>query len=201
MKSAASMKRIAVFASGNGSNAENIIRYFNTGAGAPSHGAEVVLVVCNRPGATVIDKARALGVPVSIVTREMFNDEASMTALLESRAVDAIVLAGFLLMVPPFMTARFSGRMINIHPSLLPKFGGKGMYGRHVHEAVVAAGETETGITVHLVSDHCDGGDIIFQASTPVAPTDTAADVETKVHALERAHFPAVIARWLHPSE
>lgn len=201
MKSAASMKRIAVFASGNGSNAENIIRYFNTGAGAPSHGAEVVLVVCNRPGAAVIDKARALGVPVSIVTREMFNDEASMTALLESRAVDAIVLAGFLLMVPPFMTARFSGRMINIHPSLLPKFGGKGMYGRHVHEAVVAAGETETGITVHLVSDHCDGGDIIFQASTPVVPTDTAADVETKVHALERAHFPAVIARWLHPSE
>lgn len=201
MKSAASMKRIAVFASGNGSNAENIIRYFNTGAGAPSHGAEVVLVVCNRPGAAVIDKARALGVPVSIVTREMFNDEASMMALLESRAVDAIVLAGFLLMVPPFMTARFSGRMINIHPSLLPKFGGKGMYGRHVHEAVVAAGETETGITVHLVSDHCDGGDIIFQASTPVVPTDTAADVETKVHALERAHFPAVIARWLHPSE
>lgn len=201
MKSDASMKRIAVFASGNGSNAENIIRYFNTGAGAPSHGAEVVLVVCNRPGAAVIDKARALGVPVSIVTREMFNDEASMMALLESRAIDAIVLAGFLLMVPPFMTARFSGRMINIHPSLLPKFGGKGMYGRHVHEAVVAAGETETGITVHLVSDHCDGGDIIFQASTPVAPTDTAADVETKVHALERAHFPAVIARWLHPSE
>lgn len=201
MKSAASMKRIAVFASGNGSNAENIIRYFNTGAGAPSHGAEVVLVVCNRPGAAVIDKARALGVPVSIVTREMFNDEASMMALLESRAVDAIVLAGFLLMVPPFMTARFSGRMINIHPSLLPKFGGKGMYGRHVHEAVVAAGETETGITVHLVSDHCDGGDIIFQASTPVATTDTAADVETKVHALERVHFPAVIARWLHPSE
>ena len=201
MKSAASMKRIAVFASGNGSNAENIIRYFNTGAGAPSHGAEVVLVVCNRPGAPVIDKARALGVPVSIVTREMFNDEASMTALLESRAIDAIVLAGFLLMVPPFMTARFSGRMINIHPSLLPKFGGKGMYGRHVHEAVVAAGETETGITVHLVSDHCDGGDIIFRASTPVAPTDTAADVEAKVHALERAHFPAVIARWLRISE
>lgn len=199
MKSDASMKRIAVFASGNGSNAENIIRYFNTGA--PSHGAEVVLVVCNRPGAAVIDKARALGVPVSIVTREMFNDEASMTALLESRAVDAIVLAGFLLMVPPFMTARFSGRMINIHPSLLPKFGGKGMYGRHVHEAVVAAGETETGITVHLVSDHCDGGDIIFRASTPVAPTDTAADVEAKVHALERAHFPAVIARWLRISE
>lgn len=201
MKSDASMKRIAVFASGNGSNAENIIRYFNTGAGAPSHGTEVVLVVCNRPEAAVIDKARALGVPVSIVTREMFNDEASMTALLESRAVDAIVLAGFLLMVPPFMTARFSGRMINIHPSLLPRFGGKGMYGRHVHEAVVAAGETETGITVHLVSDHCDGGDIIFQASTPIAPTDTAANVEAKVHALERAHFPAVIARWLHPSE
>lgn len=201
MKSDASMKRIAVFASGNGSNAENIIRYFNTGARAPSHGAEVVLVVCNRPGAAVIDKARALGVPVSIVTREMFNDEASMTALFESLAVDAIVLAGFLLMVPPFMTARFSGRMINIHPSLLPRFGGKGMYGRHVHEAVVAAGETETGITVHLVSDHCDGGDIIFQASTPVAPTDTPADVETKVHALERAHFPTVIARWLHPSE
>lgn len=201
MKSDASMKRIAVFASGNGSNAENIIRYFNTGAGAPSHGAEVVLVVCNRPGAAVIDKACALGVPVSIVTREMFNDEDLMNALLESRAVDAIVLAGFLLMVPPFMTARFSGRMINIHPSLLPRFGGKGMYGRHVHEAVVAAGETETGITVHLVSDRCDGGDIIFQASTPVAPTDTAADVEAKVHALERAHFPTVIARWLHPSE
>lgn len=199
MKTDGTQKQIAVFASGNGSNAENIIRYFNgdDGRSDTGRGARVALVVCNRPEAPVIDRARRLGVPVRVVTRALFNDPAAMSAMLDEFAVDAVVLAGFLLMVPAFMTARYAGRMINIHPSLLPKFGGKGMYGRHVHEAVVAAGETETGITVHLVSDTCDGGDIIFRATTPVNPADTPADVEAKVHALERAHFPAAIDRWL----
>ena len=189
------IKRIAVFASGNGSNAENIIRYFN---GTTPRGAEVALVLCNRPDAPVIGRARGLEVLVEVVTRAEFNDEAAMTALFNRYAVDAVVLAGFLLMVPGFMLRRFSGRMLNIHPSLLPKFGGKGMYGRHVHEAVVAAGETATGITVHLVSEECDGGEIIFQTSVPLTPADTPADVEAKVHALERQHFPAVIHQFLN---
>lgn len=184
------MKRIAIFASGNGSNAENIIRYFHQ----HPHGAEVALVVCNRAEAGVLRRAAALGVEAVVMPKAGINDEAAMTALLESRGIDLIVLAGFLLMVPPFLIARYPDRIVNIHPSLLPKYGGKGMYGRHIHEAVVAAGEKETGITIHFVSDACDEGRIIFQASVPVEPTDTPADVECKIHALEREHFPRVIA-------
>lgn len=184
------MKRIAIFASGNGSNAENIIRYFQQ----QPRGAEVALVVCNRAEAGVLHRAEALGVEAVVMPKVSINDEAAMTTLLESRGIDLIVLAGFLLMVPPFLIARYPDRIVNIHPSLLPKYGGKGMYGRHIHEAVVAAGEKETGITIHFVSDVCDEGRIIFQASVPVEPTDTPAEVEFKIHALEREHFPRVIA-------
>lgn len=184
------MKRIAIFASGNGSNAENIIRYFQQ----QPRGAEVALVVCNRAEAGVLHRAEALGVEAVVMPKVSINDEAAMTTLLESRGIDLIVLAGFLLMVPPFLIARYPDRIVNIHPSLLPKYGGKGMYGRHIHEAVVAAGEKETGITIHFVSDACDEGRIIFQASVPVEPTDTPAEVEFKIHALEREHFPRVIA-------
>lgn len=112
-------------------------------------------------------------------------------------AVDLVVLAGFLLMVPGFILSRFDNRVLNIHPSLLPKFGGKGMYGHHVHEAVIAAGETVTGITVHLVSEQCDGGKILFQAQLPVDPADSAADIERKVHQLEYIHYPQQIERML----
>lgn len=178
-----------MFASGNGSNAENIIRYFQkTGSGA-----EVALVVCNRVGAPVIDKARRLGVHAEVLTREQINAESHMMPLLLDHRVDVIVLAGFLLMLPTFIIRSFPGAVVNIHPSLLPKFGGKGMYGRHVHEAVVKACETETGITIHLVSEVCDGGEVIFQTSIPVDASDTPDDVEAKVHELESRHFPEVI--------
>lgn len=184
------MVRIAVFASGTGSNAVNIIRYFRSGGRA----AEVVLVVCNNPYAEVIARSRELGVPVSVLTRAEINNPDVISPLMDRHGVDVIVLAGFLQMLPAFLTGRFAGKIVNIHPSLLPKYGGKGMYGRHVHEAVVRAGETETGITVHLVNDRYDDGRILFQASVPVAPADTPADVEAKVRELERIHYPRVIA-------
>ncbi len=183
--------KIAVFASGNGSNAENIIRFFRE----KGSGGEVVLVVCNRREAGVVGRAAALGVDVAILSRDELADSERVLAMFEARGVNCVVLAGFLLMVPPYLIRRYEGRMVNIHPSLLPKFGGKGMYGHHVHEAVVAAGECETGITVHLVSEEYDKGQILFQARVTVAPGDTAADVERKVRELEMRFFPGVIAR------
>lgn len=186
-------KRIAIFASGNGSNAENIIRYFQT----EDRGAEVALVVCNRSDAKVLQRAEALGVPAIVVPKTDFNNEAFMTGLMHDNGIDFIVLAGFLLMIPDFLISLYPEKIINIHPSLLPKFGGKGMYGDHVHKAVVAAGEKESGITIHLVNEQCDGGRIVFQAVVPVEPTDTPDDVASKVHALEYAHFPRVIAEFV----
>ena len=184
------MVRIAIFASGTGSNAVNIIRYFRSGGRA----AEVALVVCNNPDAEVIARSRELSVPVSVLTRAEINNPDVISPLMDRHGVDVIVLAGFLQMLPAFLTERFAGNIVNIHPSLLPKFGGKGMYGRHVHEAVVSAGETETGITIHLVNEKYDDGRILFQASVPVAPADTPSDVEAKVRELERVHYPRVIA-------
>lgn len=193
MKNNGSVRKIAIFASGTGTNAENIIRYFQSAR----CGIEVALVVCNRPGAGVIERAEALGVPVRVMPAAEIRDPRIMLAVLAEYDVELIVLAGFLLMVPDFLLERYEGRVINIHPSLLPKFGGKGMYGRHVHEAVVAAGETETGITIHHVTDKCDEGGVIFQASVPLDPTDTPATVESKVHALERQHFARVIREFM----
>lgn len=185
-------KRIAVFASGSGTNAERIIRYFRQ-----SDIAEVAVLVCNRPGAGAIDCARSLGVQVELLDRTQINTPEVMNPMFDRYAVDLVVLAGFLLMVPGFILSRFDNRVLNIHPSLLPKFGGKGMYGHHVHEAVIAAGETVTGITVHLVSEQCDGGKILFQAQLPVDPADSAADIERKVHQLEYIHYPQQIERML----
>lgn len=193
MKRNDSVRRIAIFASGTGTNAENIIRYFQ---GARC-GIDVALVVCNRSGAGVIERAGALGVPVRVMPAAEIRDRELMLGVLDEYGIELIVLAGFLLMVPDFLLERYEGRIINIHPSLLPKFGGKGMYGRHVHEAVVAAGETETGITIHHVTDRCDEGGIIFQATVPLDPADTPAMVESKVHALERQHFARVIREFM----
>ena len=181
--------RIAVFASGNGSNAENIIRYFRDN----DCGAEVALVVCNNPKAGVLARAQSLGVPTVLISRENFRLGDVPVRELAANGITHIVLAGFLQMIPGAVLSAYPGRIINIHPSLLPKFGGKGMYGRHVHEAVVAAGERTTGITIHHVSEDCDGGEIIFQTSVDVDPSDSAADVEAKIHALEREYFPRVI--------
>lgn len=179
---------MAVFVSGNGTNCENIIRHF-----ASSDKARVALVVSNKADAYALTRARRLGVETAVLTKPEFNDEQAMTALLDAHHISFIVLAGFLLMVPPFLIERYPRRMVNIHPALLPKYGGRGMYGRHVHEAVCANHETQTGITIHYVSAQCDGGEIIFQASTPVAPTDTPDDVASKVHLLEQRYYPEVI--------
>ncbi|MBD5265256.1 MAG: phosphoribosylglycinamide formyltransferase [Bacteroides sp.] len=186
-------KRLAVFASGNGSNAENIIRYFQ----ADDRNAEVALVVCNKPDAKVLERAEKLGVPAIVVPRRDFNNEDFMTGLLRDNGIDFIVLAGFLLIIPDFLIKLYPEKIVNIHPSLLPKYGGKGMYGSHVHEAVVAAGEKESGITIHMVDENCDGGRIIFQTTVSVTPEDTPDDVATKVHALEYEHFPRVIEKTL----
>lgn len=187
------MKRIAIFASGNGSNAENIIRYFRDN----DAGGDVVLVLSNNPEAAVIRRGENLGVRTAVMSRQEINDPQKILPLLNSMSVDMIVLAGFLLMVPAFIIRAYSGRIINIHPALLPRFGGKGMFGSNVHRAVVEAGETETGITIHHVSEKYDEGRIIFQAKVPLSPTDTPAQVEEKVHILERLHFPRVIAEML----
>ncbi|MBD5224405.1 MAG: phosphoribosylglycinamide formyltransferase [Bacteroidales bacterium] len=186
-------RKIAVFASGAGTNAENIISYFQS----RHNGVEVALVVTNRSDAGVIERSERLGVPVRVISKEELDGERRMIALLEEYDIELVVLAGFLLMVPRFLIERYRDRMVNIHPSLLPKFGGKGMYGRRVHEAVVAAGESETGMTVHIVSERYDEGRIIFQASVSVFPSDTPRDVDLKVRALELAHYPHVIERFL----
>lgn len=182
------MKNIAIFVSGSGTNCENIIRYFKD-----HQDIKISLVLSNRTDAYALVRAQRLGVPTATVTKAEFNDEQKMISLLKSYHIDFIVLAGFLLMVPSFLIRQYNKRMINIHPALLPKHGGKGMYGHHVHEAVKAAGDTETGMTVHWVSDVCDGGEIIAQFSTPLSPDDTPDDIAHKEHLLEMEHFPKVI--------
>ena len=187
-------KRIAVLASGNGSNAEAIIRHFNQ---ANDPNGEVALVICNRKEAGVYERAERLGVPAIHVPKSKFNDESYLRTLLSDYRIDFIVLAGFLLMIPDYLLKMHPDRIVNIHPSLLPAYGGHGMYGDRVHEAVVAAGEKETGITIHYVSEECDGGAIIFHASVALDPADTPADVAAKVHRLEHRHYPEVISRLL----
>lgn len=151
---------IAILASGNGSNAENLIRYFNL---THDCGVHVAMVMTNKPDARVISRARSHGVPVEVVSREQLNTPSHMLALMESYHIDALILAGFLLMLPQFLIDRFPERVVNIHPSLLPRHGGKGMYGRHVHQAVIDAGDTHSGITIHMVNGEYDRGRILFQ--------------------------------------
>lgn len=184
------MKNIAIFVSGSGTNCENIIRHFSG-----HQQVNIALVLSNRADAYALVRAQRLGVPTAVVSKSEFNDEKEMNSLLNSYHIDFIVLAGFLLMVPSFLIRRYDHRMLNIHPALLPKHGGKGMYGHHVHEAVKAAGDTETGMTVHWVSDVCDGGEIIAQFSTPLSPDDTPDDIAHKEHLLEMEHFPKVIEK------
>lgn len=181
---------IAIFVSGNGTNCENIIREFQ---GDESVG--VALVVSNKADAYALVRARKLGVETAVVSKSEFNDEEYMMGLLTRHGISFIVLAGFLLMIPHFMIEHYRRCMVNIHPALLPKYGGKGMYGRHVHEAVCANHESETGITIHYVSEVCDGGEIIFQARTAVDAGDTPDDVAAKVHLLEQQYYPEVIRR------
>jgi phosphoribosylglycinamide formyltransferase-1 len=184
---------IAIFASGGGTNCENIIRFFKD-----SDEVCTALVVSNKAEAPVLRKALKLGVPVQVVTKAELNDETVMMPLLQQYAIDFIVLAGFLPLVPDYLVEAYPRRIVNIHPSLLPKFGGKGMWGHHVHEAVKAAGETETGMTVHWVTPVCDGGDIIAQYRVALSPEDSAEVISEKEHVLEMKYFPLVILRVLN---
>ncbi|MDD7336247.1 MAG: phosphoribosylglycinamide formyltransferase [Prevotella sp.] len=179
---------IALFVSGNGTNCENIIRYFSG-----SHTVNIALVLSNNPDAYALKRASRLGVPTIVADKKHFADPDVILPLLNKYHIHFIVLAGFLLMIPDFLVRKYHHRMLNIHPALLPKHGGKGMYGRHVHEAVKADGDTVTGMTVHWVSDVCDGGEILRQYSVPLSPDDTVDDIARKEHELEMRYFPQAI--------
>lgn len=181
------MKKIAVFASGSGSNAENIITYFNK-----TNSAIVTHVFCNNKQAKVFERCKKLGVPAILFNRnDFFNSDIVLNLLKNS--VDYIILAGFLWKIPSNLIHSFQNKIINIHPALLPKYGGKGMYGMHVHNAVKENNETETGITIHFVNENYDEGAIIFQAKTKLDPSDSPEDIAQKIHILEYEHFPKVI--------
>ncbi|MEZ4757616.1 MAG: phosphoribosylglycinamide formyltransferase [Flavobacteriales bacterium] len=181
------MKRIAILASGSGSNAQRLIEHFT---GSPV--AEVVLVGCDQPAAGVLQRAWDLGVPSYLFTGGELRGGAVQRELLDQH-IDLVVLAGFLRLIPADMVRAFPERIVNIHPALLPKYGGKGMYGSHVHRAVIAAGEQQSGITIHRVNEHYDEGAILFQASCPVLPDDTPDTLAARIHALEHAHYPAIV--------
>lgn len=186
------MINIAIFVSGSGTNCENLIKYF-----AGSQRVNCALVVSNKPDAYALVRARNLGVETAVAPKPQLNDENFMMPLLRDHHIDFIVLAGFLPLVPDFLVDAYPRRIVNIHPSLLPKFGGKGMYGHHVHEAVKAAGETESGITVHYVTPVCDSGEIIAQYRVALSPEDSAEDIFQKVHQLEMRYFPLVVEQVL----
>lgn len=185
-------RNIAVFASGSGTNAENIIRYFKD-----NERAIVALVVSNKEEAGVLKRAKDLQISTYIPNKEEWIIGNKIVSKMIECQIDFIVLAGFLRRIPDLLLHEYSDKIINIHPSLLPKHGGKGMYGDKVHQAVVEAGESETGITIHYINEHYDEGAIIFQATCPVLLTDTPDDVAAKVHQLEYKHYPLIIEELL----
>lgn len=182
------MINVAVFVSGGGTNLENLITRFKG-----SERIGIKLVISSSAQAYAVQRAHNHGIPCVVLTKEACNDRKKMMAMMEQFGIRFIVLAGYLRVIPDFLIDAFPGRLINLHPALLPKFGGMGMYGHHVHEAVKAAGETETGMTVHHVSNVVDGGSIIAQFSTPILPTDTAEEIAEKEHVLEMEHFADVV--------
>ncbi len=182
------LTHIAIFVSGSGSNCENLIRHFEH-----SDVANCALVVSNKPDAYALTRAERLGVPTAVVCKEELNNPDVMLPLLQKHDINFIVLAGFLPLVPLYLVNAFPRRIINLHPALLPKYGGKGMWGHHVHEAVKAAGETETGMTVHYVTPVCDSGEIIAQFKVAILPSDSADDIAAKEHKLEMEYFPKIV--------
>jgi phosphoribosylglycinamide formyltransferase-1 len=186
------VKKVAIFASGAGSNAQKIIDHFRGNTGV-----QIALVVCNKPGAGVLDIAGREGIPTLIIEKEQFFRGDAYVPSLREKNIDLVVLAGFLWKIPDTLIKAFPQKIVNIHPALLPKYGGKGMYGRFVHAAVIAAGEKESGITIHFVDEHYDHGDIIFQATCTVEPSDTPESLAARIHALEHQHFPEVVDRLL----
>lgn len=182
------MKNIAIFASGGGSNARKIIEHFEN-----SDIGRVALVVSNKKDAGVLDIARAHHIPTHLIGRADFYESEKILSILDEYRIDLIVLAGFLWLVPGYLIGAYPRKIVNIHPALLPLFGGKGMYGGHVHAAVKAAGARESGITIHFANEHYDAGDIIFQTTCPLTEDDTPETIARKVLALEHAHFPRVV--------
>ena len=180
------MKHIAVFASGSGTNAENIIKYFKN-----TKTASVVLVLTNNPKALVLERAAALEVKTVVFNKTQLND--AKWGIDNLADIDLIVLAGFLWKFPEHLLEMYKNKVVNVHPALLPKYGGKGMYGMHVHDAVVKNNESETGVTIHYVNEHYDEGAIVFQAKCAVHKTDSSTEVAAKIHQLEMEHFPKVI--------
>lgn len=180
--------KIAIFASGGGSNARKILEYFQD-----SETAEVALVVSNKKDAGVLDIADNFSVPTHLINRQSFYETTEILEVLKAHDIGFIALAGFLWLVPAYLVKAYPGKILNIHPALLPKYGGKGMYGHHVHEAVKAAGELESGPTIHFVNEHYDEGDIVFQATCSLEPEDEPEDIARKVLSLEHAHFPRII--------
>jgi phosphoribosylglycinamide formyltransferase 1 len=182
------MIRIVVFASGSGTNVENIINHFNN-----TDKAVVTNVLCNNPAAKVFDRCEKLNMPCSFFEKTDFFKENTVLHFLQQEQTDFIILAGFLWKIPANLLAAFPNKIINIHPALLPKYGGKGMYGMHIHKAVKANNETETGITIHYVNENYDEGAIIFQAKTTLTSEDTPETIAEKIYVLEQEYFPKLI--------
>ncbi len=186
------MKRIAIFASGSGTNAQNIIEYFKD-----NPQVDVSLVLSNNKAALVLERAKRLSVPTCIFDRFTFNETTEVLNELKKYSIDLLVLAGFLWLVPKYLIEKYPGRIINIHPALLPKYGGKGMYGMKVHEKVIESGDPESGITIHFVNEKYDDGATIFQAKCKIDDGDTPELLASKVHKLEYENFPKVIEKLL----
>lgn len=184
------MIKIAIFASGSGSNAENIVKYFSG-----KQEVEITTIISNKADAYVHQRAKQLGVESVTFSQKQFAETNEVANFLSERQIGFVVLAGFLLKVPDNLINNYPNRIVNIHPALLPKFGGKGMYGNHVHEAVVAAKEKESGITIHYINENYDEGNVIFQATCQISASDSASEVAEKVHGLEYKYFPAIIEK------
>lgn len=184
---------IAIFASGSGTNAENIIKYFDS-----NQNVQIALVLTNKKDAFVLERAKQYSVSTAYVTKEQFNNPEILIDILKEHKIDFIVLAGFLLLIPPFLIKEYPNRIINIHPALLPKFGGKGMYGSKVHKAVLEQKEKESGISIHYVNENYDEGKLIFQSRFPLTENTSLSDLEKKIHQEEYIHYPAVIEKTIN---
>ena len=183
-------KKLAIFGSGSGSNAENICNYF-----AGSSDIEVVLICTNKRGALIVERAKKLNIPVCIFTKHELNNFVNLHKKLQSIGVDIVILAGFLLKLPSIMVDSYPNRIINIHPSLLPKYGGKGMYGGNIHKAVIENKETESGISIHFVNQNYDEGEIILQEKCAISSNETVETLIRKIHKLEHNYFPIAIEK------
>ncbi|MEN6618720.1 MAG: phosphoribosylglycinamide formyltransferase [Rikenellaceae bacterium] len=187
-----SLIKIAIFASGSGTNAENIVKYFENNTLC-----KVELIMSNKNSAYVLERAKHLGVKTFVFSANQLKETTIVDDLLKKSGIDFIILAGFLLKIPQRILEKYPSKIINIHPALLPSYGGTGMYGMNVHRAVIEAGDTESGITIHLVDEHYDNGKILFRSVCEVTPEDTPESLAAKIHLLEYRHFPEVIDKYL----